>query len=1095
MGKSARSGRLLVTWLAVVGLLWPAVDGKAQEYTDTTSVVVVEVPVNVTTRDGEPITGLTADDFEILDQGKRQQIIGFDVVDLRQEDSRAEIQETSPAARRHFVFVFDLSFSEPNAIARARQAALDVVRSSLHPGDLISVATYSTRRGPQLALNFTTDRRLVERALSTLGLTSGGKPIVDPFQAVIRSSSVSTGIDEGVTSDEGGGPGGGLAGGGLAPDDEIEELVSMLEGDSRQADLRARVDNFASTFGFLAELLAPLDGRKHIVFLSEGFDASVLFGSADRERLDEMQRKVELGEIWDVDTDERFGSGAALTAVNELLKSFRQADATIHSIDIARLSTEEPSPSSRGRQDGLFLLADETSGEFYRNFSDLSEAMDEMLEATSVTYVLAFQPDLKPGRDDFRRLKVRLKDAPRGTNLSYRQGYYPPAAFADMSEAQRQMRALQDMMRGGSSTALHAQVLTASLATGSGGAYVPLLLEIPASQIGRFPLTEELTLQILAYATDAEGTVHDQFEESLIIDVDKVRGELEESGVKFYGHLDLEPGDYAVRILVRDGRTGSTSVDVVPLEVPDFAATSLAVMPPLVPEDTERWVLILESAERAENRTVEYPFMFKGQSFVPAVRPLFRPGQVVAVSLVAATSSGQGRLEVGALVLEADGTPVPGTFLRVLEREQDPAAGLERLIAAFEVPSLPSGEYQLVVTMSDPVSGDVDSGSLEFVLGQQGQQTAGFRPPQWMPDLSEIVRQLGPSTSEARVIKKIDKDAVRASYAKVLRQLADGRRMGAVLALAELEGSSVSDDNPMATLNQIAKVEHDVLEGITRRDPELLLPAILLHREAYSQYRLRKEPFLAVKARTTTLELVDEYVKRSRRSDARELASRLLTAMAAEVYGSGAHISARAMFDRAIELDGTNGVALLGLGFMYESMGQGDLKTPRYEDAVERLEQAVEAEPTLHEARLRLAINLGRVGRDVDAGRHLQLLVDREDVPSWVLSLAYQELARLYMKKGAFEEARRVLERAVERLPGDSKLSLQLAYVYERCRQPYEAARASERAIGDSLSARFLYLKVPQQLEQAGTAWTEMATSRLPALSAALSRAETGVGR
>lgn len=1098
MGKSAVGGRLLAVGVALLAWAWAGGVEAADEheYTDTTSVVVVEVPVNVTTRDGEPVTGLTADNFEILDEGKRQVITGFDVLDLRQESDREAAQSASPAARRHFIFVFDLSFSEPSAIARARSAALDVVRSSLTPSDLVAVATYSTRRGPQLVLNFTTDRLRVEQALATLGLTARGKVEVDPLESAVGSSSITARVDETGETTEPQGGGGGAAGIGGMADEEIEQLVSAMEGETRQADLRSRVDRFTSTFGFLADLLAPLDGRKHVVFLSEGFDASALFGTSDQDRRAELQQSIEAGQIWDVDSEELFGSGSALSGVQQLVGSFREADATIHSIDIAKLSAESSSSStSRGQQDGLFLLARETSGEFYRNFNDLSDAMSDMMEATSVTYVLAFQPsDLRPGEDEFRRLKVRLKDVPRGTKLSYRQGYYPPGAFADMTEAQRQMRAAQDLLRGTSASGLAASVLATPMAAVGGKAYVPVLLEIPAEEIGRYPLGDKLPLQVYAYAVDSEGVVKAHFAASLSFDVAQVRTQLESTGIKFYGHLDLEPGEYALRVMVRDGRTGGSSVDVVPLRVPDATTTELSVLPPLIPESTEQWALVSESGEASRSGSVEYPFLFKGQSFVPAVHPVFQPGQVVAVSLVAATRSGKGRLEVGALVLAEDGTPMPGTFLRVLEREQNPSADLERLIAAFEVPNLPSGSYELVVTMSDPVSGEVQSGSLDFSLGQESTRSSVYSPPQWMPDLADIVHQLGPADTE-RVAKKIDKTAVRTSYESVLRELAEGRQMGAILALAKLEGASVNEDDPMSTLSQISKVESEVLDGLTRADPELLLPAILLHKEAYSQYRLRQEPFLAVQARTNALGLIDQYAKRSGRPDAKRLASRILTAMAAEVYGSGAHISARAMYERALQLDATNGVAYLGLGFLFESMGEGDVKTPSYEDAVETLERAVAVEPTLHEARLRLAVNEGRIGRDASAAEQLRLLIGRDDVPDWILSLAYQELARLYMKKESWETARKVLEEGRERLPAESKLALQLSYVYERCQQPYLAAKAAKEATGESLSARFLYLKVPQPLDQAGMAWTEVATSSLPALSAALNRVETGVGR
>jgi VWFA-related protein len=1071
--------------LSACAIAVPGAAAVAQQYSDTTSVVVVEVPVQVT-RDGEPVSGLTAENFEILDEGKEQVISGFEIIDLRAEDSSQQMRTMSVAARRHFVFVFDLSFSDPNAVAKARGAAFDLVRTSLHPTDLIAVATYSNRTGPRLVLNFTTDRRQVERAFSTLGLLSQERPIDDPLGVVVDQTEIAGGSEAAAEPSEGRG-----GAGGLAPDAEIQAAIERMETAVTQSNLRQQVDIFGNTFGFLADMLAPLDGRKHVVFLSEGFDASVLFGTTDQERITEMQQAVESGEFWEVDNEERLGSTDALGQLREVLDSFKRADATIHSIDISGVRSDTTEARlARGRQDGLFLLASQTDGEFYRNYNDLSQAMGEMLERTSVTYLLAFQPtDPRRKAESFHRLRVKLEGVPGGADLSYRQGYFPPTAFAALDETQSNLRAAQQMHGAAPEGGLTAKVLATPLA-GPTRAYVPVMLYIPGTEITSTPLGDELALELYAYAMDAEGVVRDYFAESLKLDVEQVGAALQSAGVKFYGHLDLDPGDYALRVMVRDGRDGRTSVDVIPLVVPDFSQVALNVLPPLFPEGTEHFVAVRETPDPAQPDAVEYPFVFKGQSFIPAIHPVFEVAQVVAVSLVA-TCSSRDWLEVGALVLAADGTPVPGTFLRVLERERDADSGMERMIGAFEVPNLPDGEYELVVTMSNGSTGDVESGSLPFSVGRRGNAVL-FEPPRWMPDLADIVTQLGPQEGEASIVK-IDRGAVETGYKRALRMLADGRETGAVLELAQLESSSLNPDNPMNSLAQVAKVQMGVVDQLARRDPELLLPAILLHKEAYSQYRLRKRPYLSVHARRMTLELIDLYAEKARGSQAPQLASRILTGMAAEVYGSGAHISAQGMFARALELDATNGVALLGLGFMYESSGRGDHKTPRYEDAIHVLARAVEVEPDLHEARLRLGINLGRVGRMREGAAHLHSLIDRGDTPPWIASLAYQELARLYLNSESYDQARRVLERGVEKIPEDSKLALQLAYVYERCQDQRQANRASAKATGQSLSARYLYLQVPQAVEESSVAWLAAATKNLPALAAALPPATTGV--
>src|SRR5215203_4492960 len=86
----------------------------------TSQVVAVEVPVNVVGRDGQPVRGLTAADFEIYDGSEAQKISSFEVIDLKAIDAAAaegggaaQPPSLRSGARRHFLFLFDLSFSSP----------------------------------------------------------------------------------------------------------------------------------------------------------------------------------------------------------------------------------------------------------------------------------------------------------------------------------------------------------------------------------------------------------------------------------------------------------------------------------------------------------------------------------------------------------------------------------------------------------------------------------------------------------------------------------------------------------------------------------------------------------------------------------------------------------------------------------------------------------------------------------------------------------------------------------------------------------------------------------------------------------------------
>src|SRR4029077_16095435 len=104
----------------------------AQTFSGTADVVEVEVPVQVV-RDGQPVRGLTANDFELTEGRKKLVITGFQVVDLAAQPARGGVQAAPVAGRRQFLLLFDLAFSGPKGIAAAREAARGLVLRGLHP--------------------------------------------------------------------------------------------------------------------------------------------------------------------------------------------------------------------------------------------------------------------------------------------------------------------------------------------------------------------------------------------------------------------------------------------------------------------------------------------------------------------------------------------------------------------------------------------------------------------------------------------------------------------------------------------------------------------------------------------------------------------------------------------------------------------------------------------------------------------------------------------------------------------------------------------------------------------------------------------------
>lgn len=706
-----RSGRVWGAMLALAAGLALAPPAAAQ-FSETTDVVVVEVPVQVVGKDGEPVRGLTAADFEVSEGRRKLPITGFEVLDLELAEERPDALPAS--ARRHFLMLFDLSFSEPKSIVKARQAAADVV-DSLHPTDLVAVATYSQNNGPQLVLGFTPDRRQAKLALDTLGLPQLIDRTPDPLRMVM------TDLQDQLRAKAASSIGGQEKRGG-----DMEAVVlEELEGLTRESDranktvLENKVRSFTRSFADLGRLMGSVQGRKHVVFLSEGYDSTVLAGTADTDEQAAMSESAMSGEIWNVDSDKRFGSTSATNDVEQMLESFRRADCVIQAVDIGGLR-DSGERNARGR-DALVQMARGTGGEVYENFNDLSTAMDKMLKRTSVTYVLAVQPESLKFDGSYHKLKVELKGGKNG-RVVHRPGYFAPKPAAQQNPLEKTLAAASQIMGGEDSGSIHTAVMAAPFRTGNDLAYVPVVIEVDGPSLMAGAQGNTLPAEIFVYAIDEAGNVNDFLTQTMGLDLGKTQAQLKQSGLKFFGHVDLPPGKYSLRVMVRNGATGAHGLRVVSVEVPAFAQAGPVLLPAFFPEPPGKWLMVREQP-RGEQQDVPYPFMLKDQPYIPSSLPVLGAGQEAQVSLVG-YNLGSGEVQVQAQVFGADGKEVAPGELKVLGRESGGAGGPDRMVGTFKAPNLQPGQYTLKVTLS--AGGQADTSYARFrVAAAQGAARSG----------------------------------------------------------------------------------------------------------------------------------------------------------------------------------------------------------------------------------------------------------------------------------------------------------------------------------------------------------------------------------
>jgi VWFA-related protein len=226
------------------------------------SVDAVRIDAVVTDRDGHIVTDLTANDFEVRQDGKRQKVTFAQFVPVLTgaapppadlvAGSRAETLAISPPAVRRediqrtlAVVVDDLGLSVEGlqSTQRALHAFID---RGLRPTDLVALV----RTGGSIAAlqTFTTDRRVLHAAIDGLRWNGASRNGVEPFEPVNLSDISDSRAGLSDPND-------------FSPIDRLRGSMST-----------------AGTLGALSLIVRgarDMPGRKTIIFVSEGFQVLV----------------------------------------------------------------------------------------------------------------------------------------------------------------------------------------------------------------------------------------------------------------------------------------------------------------------------------------------------------------------------------------------------------------------------------------------------------------------------------------------------------------------------------------------------------------------------------------------------------------------------------------------------------------------------------------------------------------------------------------------------------------------------------------------------------------------------------------------------
>ena len=517
--------------------------GAGELFIDTVDVNVINVDVYVTDRDGEPVTGLTAEDFEVSENGRPMTITNFYAIEgSRVRRSGPGEGEPEPEPRAE---------PAPDVPSQVAEEAADAVPEDQRLSlvvyvDNLNIRPHNRRRVLQdvrafLRREITRDDRVMlvthDRALEIV------QPFTTDAERVVEALFE---VDE-------------VSGLGVHAESERRDVLQRIEEADNGSEALMWAENYAEsvrddlryTVDALREMvssLAGLPGRKALLYVSDGvamIPGEDVFYAVEQK----FSRTGAMTRMYGYDSSRRFQELAAHANANRVsfytidaagLRVYSSATAEARTVDRAGGHAHVDAIRTRSLQAPLQMLAEETGGKAIINQNRVLEPLQRVATDFRTYYSIGYTPG-HSGDGRYYRIEVKLKDPEKGWTVRHRKGYRDKPAESQMRDG-----VLAALNFPYSSNPLDLRLdFEAGSRRDDGHYLVPVTVRIPLRALTLVPRGEvyEANARLFLAARDDRGWVSEVQETRLPIRVDQedVPGALEKHW------------EYTVQILLRSG--------------------------------------------------------------------------------------------------------------------------------------------------------------------------------------------------------------------------------------------------------------------------------------------------------------------------------------------------------------------------------------------------------------------------------------------------------------------------------------------------------------------------------------------------------------
>ena len=581
------------------------------QFTLQTGTEVVLVNVTVRDKSGAFVKDLKAEDFTVLEEGKKQTIISIDaentesVVTSQTLNSpvlrnltetpanrpsamaaaaATPLRETDLRDRRLIVLFFDLGSMQPQEVERAAKSARDYVNKQMSPADLVSIVTLSNSLN--VAQDFTADREQLGSILTSLD-TGSNEGLGDAAAADTTGDNTDSSTDAAAA---------------FTPD---ETEYNIFNTDRR---LQALTN--------IANDLTGIQQRKSLIYFTGGMQRTGMENQTQLRIAINAATRANLS-FYTVDVrglEAVIPGGSAGGSGQRAGGGSRGVGGTNTYSGRGMLSQFDTNFAS---QETLATLANDTGGKAFLDTNDFAPAFTKVQEDTSYYYLLGYISN-NPARDGrYRQITVRLNRADlKDAKLEYRRGYYAPADFQHSTKETREQQLRDQLISDIPTSDFPVYLSTGYFRLGDNRYFVPVSIVVPGSQIPFTRASEQdrATLDLIGIVRDESKRPFGQLRDTVKFNVNTSQ-EIQRKNVQYDGGFLLPPGKYSVKFVVRENQTGRMGSFETNLIVPDLKADPVKVSS------------IVVSNQKQPAKAANNPLVREGSEIVPNVTHVFSSNQ------------------------------------------------------------------------------------------------------------------------------------------------------------------------------------------------------------------------------------------------------------------------------------------------------------------------------------------------------------------------------------------------------------------------------------------------------------------------------------